>query len=264
VNKYIVILKKSFKSQMIYKSAVFSGMISTVLSFCIQVCLWKALLQTELSDGTSFEDMIFYVLVKTFVSILTRANISSTIEAAILDGSILTELLKPISYKYNLLATILGKNIYNTVTRFIPVMVIGMLIISFKKKPEISMLSFFLFIVALALGILIMFEITYLFGLLAFKIQRCWFLRFYIDAFTKFFGGTAIPLWFYPYFLQKISCFLPFQYITFIPVNIILNRISMAESLLCILAAFLWLLILNVLDKKMWHYATRNLTINGG
>ncbi len=264
MNKYIVVFQKAFKSQIIYKSASLSGMLSTVLSFGIQICLWKALLGTELCEGNSFYDMILYVLITLFVSTLTRANVSTTIENAILDGSISTELLKPISYKYFLLSNILGKNSYGLITRVFPVAVIGIIILLIGNQTNISILSAVLFIVAVILGILIMFEITYLFGLLAFKIQRCWYLRFYVDAFTKFFGGTTVPLWFYPAFLQKVSYFLPFRYITFEPINIILNRISLQQSCFSILIAATWLVVLNLLDLKMWNYATRNLSINGG
>ncbi len=185
-------------------------MLSTVLSFGIQICLWRALLGTELCEGNSFYDMILYVLINLFVSTLTRANVSTTIENAILDGSISTELLKPISYKYYLLSNIFGKNSYNLITRVLPVAVIGVILLLIGNQTKLSFLSAVLFWVAVTLGILIMFEITYLFGLLAFKIQRCWYLRFYVDAFTKFFGGTTVPLWFYPAFFAKSQLFFAF------------------------------------------------------
>ncbi len=264
MNKYIVVFQKAFKSQIIYKSAALSGMVSTILSFGIQICLWKALLGTELCDGNSFYDMILYVLINLFVSTLTRANVSSTIENAILDGSISTELLKPISYKYYLLSNTLGKNSYNLIIRVLPVTLIGIVMLVIGNETSISLIPSLLFIIAVILGILIMFEITYLFGLLAFKIQRCWYLRFYVDAFTKFFGGTTVPLWFYPSVLQKASYFLPFRYITFEPINIILSRITLQQSCQSILIAAGWLIILNLLDSRMWNYATRNLSINGG
>ena len=85
LRKYIIVFEKAFKSQMIYRSAALAGLASTILSFGIQVCLWWALLGTELYDGTSFPDMVLFVLVNSFVSTFTYANISTTIEAAMVD-----------------------------------------------------------------------------------------------------------------------------------------------------------------------------------
>lgn len=264
LRKYIIVFEKAFKSQIIYRSAALAGLASTILSFGIQVCLWWALLGTELYDGTSFPDMVLFVLVNSFVSTFTYANISTTIEAAMVDGSIAMELLRPMSYKYYLLATILGKNSYNVLIRVLPVVVIGAVILGMGSGASISIALVLPFLLALVLGILVMFELTYIFGLLAFRIQRCWFLSWYINALTKFFGGTAVPLWFYPAFLQGMSYFLPFRYITFEPINILLGRVTAEQTVFCLLIALAWLLVLNVLSTFMWRNAVRGLTVNGG
>ena len=264
LRKYIIVFEKAFKSQMMYRSAALSGMASTILSFGIQVCLWWALLGTELYDGTSFPDMILFVIVNAFVATFTKANVSSTIEAAMVNGSIAMELLRPMSYKYYLMATILGKNTYNVLIRVLPVAVIGAVILEMGSGASISVAMVVPFLIALVLGILVMFELTYIFGLLAFRIQRCWFLSWYINALTKFFGGTAVPLWFYPAFLQGMSYFLPFRYITFEPINILLGRVTAEQTVFCLLIALAWLLVLNVLSTFMWRSAVRGLTVNGG
>ena len=247
---------------MIYRSAAISGAISTLLSFGIQLCLWWALLGTDLYDGTSFQDMILFVLINTFVTTFSKANIATTIEAAVADGSISMELLRPISYKYYLLASILGKNLYSTLIRVVPITMIGIAILKEYQFVELYMIIPFLF--SLILGILVMFELTYIFGLLAFRIQRCWFLSWYIDALTKFFGGTAVPLWFYPESLQGISYFLPFRYITSEPINILLGRVPLEQIWVSLLISMVWLLILNVISSLMWHNAMHGLTVNGG
>ena len=107
--KYWVVFKKSFKSQMIYRSAMLGSIASTVLSFGIQLCLWYVLLGTSVHNGTSFTDMVIFVIVNALVSTLTRSNISTTIETAVVDGTIAMEIIRPISYKYYLLSNILGE-----------------------------------------------------------------------------------------------------------------------------------------------------------
>ena len=79
-----------------------------------------------------------------------------------------------------------------------------------------------------------------------------------------FFGGTAIPLWFYPGWLQKVSYALPFRYITFEPVGILLGRTQGNEIWMSLLVAALWLLVLNAVDHLMWRSAVKGLSVNGG
>ncbi len=262
MRKYAVVFAKSFKSQMIYRAATLSGMVSTLLSFAIQVCLWQALLGTGLENGTSFTDMVLFVIINTFVSTLTRANIATTIEAAVMDGSIAMEILRPISYKYYLLANIFGKNVFSVFTNVLPVAIVGAFFLGGAQMP--SVWAVLLFLVSLVLGVLLMFELTYIFGLLAFRIQRCWFLSWYIGALTTFFGGTAVPLWFYPQALQAVSYLLPFRYISFEPINLLLGRTPIGEAWVPLLCAFAWLLVLGLLDRAMWRSAVRELTVNGG
>ena len=135
MRKYWVVFAKSFKSRMIYRAATLSSVASTLLSFAIQICLWYALLGTGLQDGTRFTDMVLYVLVNMFVSTLTRANIATTIEAAVVDGSIAMEILRPISYKYYLLSSIFGRNAFSVVTNVLPVVVIGAFFLGGAQLP---------------------------------------------------------------------------------------------------------------------------------
>lgn len=262
MRKYRIVFQKAFKSQMIYRAATLSSAASTLLSFAIQICLWHALLGTGLQSGTSFTDMVLFVIVNTFVSKLTRANIATTIEAAVTDGSIAMELLRPISYKYYLLVNIFGKNAFSVMTNVLPVAAVGAFFLGGAEAPEIG--SVLAFLVSLVLGVLLMFELTYTFGLLAFRIQRCWFLSWYVSALTTFFGGTAVPLWFYPKALQTVSYVLPFRYVAFEPVNLLLGRTPAGEAWAPILCALVWLLVLGLLDRVMWRSAVQGLTLNGG
>ena len=210
MRKYRIVFQKAFKSQMIYRAATLSSAASTLLSFAIQICLWHALLGTGLQSGTSFTDMVLFVIVNTFVSKLTRANIATTIEAAVTDGSIAMELLRPISYKYYLLANIFGKNAFSVMTNVLPVAAVGAFFLGGAEAPEIG-------------------------SVLAFLVS-----------------------------LQTVSYVLPFRYVAFEPVNLLLGRTPAGEAWVPILCALAWLLVLGLLDRVMWRSAVQGLTVNGG
>lgn len=262
MKKYWLVFKKSLKSELIYRSAALWGIAGAVLSFLIQIFLWRALLSTGIRQDASFPDMLLYVLINSFMLQLTHTNAAGIIEAAMMDGTISMELLRPISYKWYMLSQTLGKNIYGTLTATAPVLAIGLFFLSGAVLPDMA--HILLFILSAILGAALMFQVTYLAGLLAFWLQRCWFIRFYLSGLRSIFGGTMVPIWFYPEFLKSASYWLPFRYITFEPINIFLMKTPAEQAWTPILAALLWLVGLSMADKLVWRAATKKLTVNGG
>ena len=237
-------------------------MLSASLGFLIEICLWRALLGTGVRQDIRFPDMLLYVIINTFMLQLTRTNVAGMIETAMVDGTISMELLRPISYKGYMLAQALGKNIYGSLTATLPVLVLSLFLLSGAALPDgIHML---LFTLSALLGIMLMFEVTYLAGLLAFWLHRCWFIRFYLNGLRSIFGGTLVPIWFYPGLLKALSYCLPFRYMTFEPINLFLMKTPANRAWVPLLAASLWLMGLSLLDRLVWRAATRRLTVNGG
>ena len=262
MKKYWIVFTKSLKSEMTYRFAAVAGVVSALLGFLIQIFLWKALLGTGVQQDTNVSDMLVYVLINSFMMELTRANVASRIENAMVDGTVSLELLRPISYKYYTLANTFGENLYGTITRTVPILLVGAFFISADSLPD--PVHGALFAVSALLGALLTFQVTYLVGLLAFWLQRSWFISFYLGGFMKIFGGTVVPLWFYPQFLVTASYFLPFRYMTFEPINLFLEKTAVEDAWVPILAAALWLVILSIADKLVLHAAVKKLTVNGG
>ncbi len=262
MKKYWIVFKKSLKSELTYRSAALWGLLSAMLGFLIQVFLWQTLLETGVRDDTSFPDMLLYVLINSFMLQLTHTNVAGMIENAMIDGTISMELLRPISYKGYMLAQTLGKNIYGSLTATAPVLLLSLFFLSGALLPDA--IHIVLFILSAFLGICLMFEVTYLAGLLAFWLQRCWFIRFYLYGLRNIFGGTMVPIWFYPELLKTLSYCLPFRYMTFEPINLFLMKTSVEQAWVSLLAASLWLIGLCLVDRLVWQAATKKLTVNGG
>lgn len=74
MKKYWLVFKKSLKSEFIYRSAAPWGIVGAMLSFLIQIFLWRALLGTGVRQDTSFPDMLLFVLINSFMMQLTRAK----------------------------------------------------------------------------------------------------------------------------------------------------------------------------------------------
>lgn len=257
---YILVAQKLFKAQFSYKLSTVLSLFSALLSFFVQISLWSALAGSGNSE-TTLEGMVVFVMINTFVSVATSANIASELEPAIRDGSISGYFLRPVSFKYYCFSEVIGKNLYNILTTALPIVILALLLFSL---PLPSPFYFMLFIISLLLGCIIMLELTYIFGLLAFFTQRAWYISWYLSAFLTFFGGTAVPLWYYPDFLKTISSFLPFKYVSFEPINLFLEKTTPIDGVLGMCIAVFWILALNLMGYAIYSVVRKRLSVNGG
>ncbi|MDR2618749.1 MAG: ABC-2 family transporter protein [Treponema sp.] len=262
VTKYTALFTGAFKSRLVYRLSTITGIFSSGIFLFIQYSLWKTLISTGIRQDVSLKDMIAYIMITTAAGALSRGDIANQLGAAIRDGSVTGFLLQPMSFRLYQFSSMLGGNCYAFLTSALPVIIGGCVLIGVPAPPSIRHAVFSILITLT--GVLIKFEIIYIFGLLAFWTQSTWFIDWYVDAAVSLFGGTLIPLWFYPEGLEKITRFLPFRYISFEGVNSYLGRISpdgMAQSLGMALG---WWLVLYGAGKLLWFAARKKLTLNGG
>lgn len=262
MQKYWMLFQKTFQSQMAYRSTTLLTLLSAAVSFVIQVSLWTALIQSGVKDGITLSDMVVYIVLNTVILTVTRADIASDIEIEIRDGSVAMHLLRPISFKLYWLSTVMGKNCYKLCVSTLPIVILGAVFAGFSAPKAWWHVLFAL--ISTVLGTLIMFEITYIVGLIAFWVQKTWYLSFYLKAGTTLFGGTTVPFWFYPELLNQLSYFLPFRYISFEAISLYLGKMTFEQGLFSLLCSAVWLAVLEAVGLLVWRSAQTKLCVNGG
>jgi ABC-2 type transport system permease protein len=85
-----------------------------------------------------------------------------------------------------------------------------------------------------------------------------------LRAGVTFFGGTLIPLWFYPKVLEKLSIFLPFWYITFEAINYGLGKAPLSKAFQSLGMAMFWAVLLFLIGHLIWKRVQQRMAINGG
>lgn len=260
---YFEIIKKSFRQRFAYKIDSYLSIIGTLTTLFIQISLWYALIDKGGNvNGISFMNMFDYLVINTIVLALVDSNAGNELAKRVQDGSVSIDLIRPVSLKYFLLAQDVGNNLFKTLFSVLPVCIVSIAIFGFTVPADTG--SFFLFVFSIINGIIIIFHINYIFGLLAFWLNSTWFISWYTTALFRLFGGTLVPIWFYPRVLQNMSEFLPFKLITFAPIEIYIGRLSLRSSVFVVLTQFLWIIILIFIEKLVWHRAQNKLTIQGG
>ncbi len=260
--KYLILFAKTFKACASYRASMWGNLIFSLLGFLVTVSLWSALIATGVRTDVTVSDLMFYSLVSSTVRWMCSCDVAVMLEDQIRDGSVSMHFLRPISFRRSLVATVLGENAFFMLLGQIPLLIAAVTLIGLPAPAGIMEAG--CFALSAVLGMLILFELYYAVGLLAFWLQQTWFLGRYVNAGFTLFGGATVPLWFFPEALNAFTRFLPFRYIHFEAINMYLGRMTQQEMLVSLLISLAWLTGLRLLSAYGWHRAQRKLTINGG
>ena len=178
------------------------------------------------------------------------------------DGFIAVDLIRPVNFKFYLFAEDLGDNCFRLVFSALPACIFVAIFFGFTLPDQAA--TFILFLISLVNGLILIYYINYLLGLLAFWFKTSFYVDWLLGAFITLFAGSIVPLWFYPDLLYRISKFLPFRLVMFDPLAIYLEKISYSDSLKVILTQIAWIFALMVLEKYVWKKAQAQITIHGG
>ncbi|WOO34831.1 ABC-2 family transporter protein [Anaerocolumna sp. AGMB13020] len=258
---YKILLNNSFRQRYTYASGVWIQMLGGILFVFMQGSLWTALIQTGYTDVT-LKEMISYVVINAFVSYSTGFNVTSVISDRIQDGMIAIDLILPVKLKWKLFFENIGGNIFDVLFSGISGLITALILYGAAAPVDWWHCIFFVFTVLL--GVIISYQIIYIFGLSAFWIVKPWYISILVGGLAKLFGGGVIPLWLYPDWLLPICEILPFRFISYEPIQIYIGNYTMLQSMRCILMQVFWLLALMLLEKLIWTKAGKKVFVQGG
>lgn len=258
------ILSISFKEKSVFR---FDYILSTLYSFfsiLLKVSLWKGLYGNSggAINGIVLNDMIVYSILSSFTQGITNTSVMNDLNSSVLDGSISSSLLLPIGLKKYMFINSLTKNLFLTIYGIVPSVSAAMLFFGFH--PNIRLSNLVLYIFSVIMGILINFLYNFLFGSSVIWLRNSFFLKNVNSVLLNLFSGALVPLWFFPHGLKAISDFLPFRYIVFEPIAILLNTKSHEETLFVLVMQLFWITILFCAVTLVWHRGRTKIMIQGG
>ncbi len=260
---YLEFVRKSFFERYVYRANSFIYLAGSIIRLMVMVSVWKVLLDSGISpEGVTFVDMMSYVIINMIVTTLISSNMTSRITAKIKTGDIAIDFIRPVSLKYSLISEQLGINLFRGIFNVIPVCLVALLF--FNLKFPNSFLDVVMFTISIINGIILMFAINYILALCSFWLKTGKYNERYLRTLFELFGGTFIPLWFYPQFLYKLSYYLPFRLVTFDPISIYLGKLSLEASLKVITTQLIWIVCLYLLERYLWLKAQNYIFIQGG
>ncbi len=215
----------TYKEWAAYRSHMLLSLIVGPAFFLAQVFIWKAVYAGHDSiSGFNLEQMLYYYGTASVIYYLIMDFADWNLQMLIRTGRFLTFALRPLSHRFFALAQKVGHRILGFIFEFVPVWLIFALVFRIPLIPARP----FWAVLSIALGFMMMFLVDYTVGTLAFWLTRTDGIRALFRFFRDVLAGVFIPLSFFPAVIQKVLFFLPFQFITYVPVRVFIGSYELA------------------------------------
>lgn len=260
--KYMELIKITVSNNFVYFWSFLVKNLFFVLIMLVYLLLWKNIYATKGAQiaGFGINSMIWYLVVTEIIT-LSRPNGHVQINKDVKDGSIAYLLNKPYHYVLYNISLFIGDFSVKFVANCLTGVAVGIVFVGFLSGFNIGHLPFIL--MSILVGCLINFLIYMNIALTAFWLEEnsAFFWIYSKLVFTL--GGMLMPIDLFPVWLQAITRYLPFAYVTYVPGKLAVDfsfdlffrefPIQVGYMLFFLLTAFM-----------MYGKGAKNLNVNGG
>ncbi|WP_410497181.1 ABC-2 family transporter protein [Cellulosilyticum sp. ST5] len=265
---YIPFMKAKIQTFLAYPISVYLFIFSSFLEVLANYYLWVAVYQNsnqQILGGFTIDEMITYIFMSYVTGSIVRVGIATDIGIDVVEGSIASNLIKPINYKVKLLFESLG-GMFSQIVMPAGFVWLGLILVNWVGKgimpPSLSTIIFY--IVSGLMSFLILFFFEFCFGMIAFYTQYVWGMAMIKNALLLFLTGQIIPIVFFPEAVRYVFDYLPFTSMNYTPVMIYLGKLQGSSLYLAMGKQIAWVILLYILSCIVWHKATKRLTVLGG
>lgn len=225
---------------MAYKFNIYGWIFQGIMTLIAGVLLWVAIYSENPGatiNGFTLPAMVGYLLMcQVAPSIGMGADQSfNLVSDDIYKGAIATSLTKPVDYRLKCFIMSLGNASATFFLLFVPLFTVAWLILVFGFGLAVfTWYNFLFFLLASFFALTINDSFDFLFGEITFYTQGYFGLMVIKDTFFALLSGAMIPFSFYPSWAQSFLPYLPFASLVSSPVNILLGRLSLKETLVAL------------------------------
>lgn len=234
-----------------------------VVSPVVYLSVWRAVANAQGGvKGLSANDFVTYYLTLLVVDVLTSDIVIHILAYKVQDGTLSGDLLRPVHPIFT--STLMNNLAFKALTfgALVPIMIVLTLLL----RPDFSAVTFGSVLTALP-AIVLGFAISFLLGAavtsMAFWTTRVYSLTDLVVMVTLLFSGQFVPLELMPGPIQQAAQLLPFQFMRYFPVQLILNRLSSAEIVRGYAVGAVWLVLLIGLFLVVWRAGVKRFSAVG-
>ncbi len=235
---YLEFARKAFAREATYRMEVFTEIGSLVLRVYILRSLWTALYaQNAAPINLPLHSMITYATIAMLMSLILEVDGTRLIREKVREGTIATDLMKPISVPLYFFSDGLGQTLLHALL-VIPSLLCALLLVRIDVPPPATFAAFLL---AFAIGYGVNFFLNFLMNSIAFWTLETFAAQLIVRWASDLLSGQIIPLTLFPGIFGRIVFALPFAAIYSTPLLIYVGVIPPEQWALSIATQVAWL-----------------------
>jgi ABC-2 type transport system permease protein len=223
--------------------------------------VWTSLYaQNAAPAGVPLHAVLTYTVVALLMSLVLEIDGTRAIREKIREGTIATDLMKPISLPLYFFSDGVGMTLLHAIL-IVPALVLSLVIVRIDVPAPHVLAAFAL---SFLLGYLVNFLLNFLMNCVAFWTLETFAIQLMVRWVSDLLSGQIVPLIFFPGVLQKIVLALPFAAIYSTPLLIYLGTIPPSGYLAAMAAQVGWCIGFAALSWVVWRAAQSRVVVQGG
>ncbi|MCO6437067.1 MAG: ABC-2 family transporter protein [Phycisphaerae bacterium] len=265
--KYAIVFRVALSERLVYRVDFFVSTFLRFIPIITTILLWRAIYtggDREMVGGLSYQQMVaYYLLVMVNRAFGSMPGLATEIAGDIREGELRKYLIQPIDYLvYQTTLRMAHKAVYFLMASGPYAIIFWICRDYLPGWPTPTM--FLLIVLSCVLTFFLGFAINGMIGMLGF-----WFLEVasFVHVFMTaqyFLSGHMFPLSLLPPVVQKAVTWMPFAYETYYPTLILLQKLSVRESMGVIAVQAAWVVTLLLLMRIAWAMGLRRYAAFGG
>jgi len=261
IEPYVEFAKKAFSREATYRMEVFTNVGSLIVRLYLMRAVWTALYaQNAAPAGVPLHAILTYTTVALLMSLVLEIDGTRMIRDKIREGTIATDLMKPISLPLYFFSDGVGQTMLHALL-IIPALGVALLLVH-VDVPSPGVLA--AFAVSFLLGYCVNFLLNFLMNSVAFWTLETFAIQLMVRWVSDLLSGQIVPLIFFPGVLQRIVLALPFAAIYSTPLLIYLGTIQPRDYAAAFAAQVAWLVGFALLGTVVWRAAQQRVVLQGG
>jgi len=258
---YVAFAAKAFSREATYRMEVFTNVGSLLVRLYLMKAVWTALYaQNAAPAGVPLHAVLTYTTVALLMSLVLEIDGTRQIRDRIREGSIATDLMKPISLPLYFFSDGVGMTLLHALL-ILPTLALALFMVHIDVPPPAVLAAFAL---SFVLGYLVNFLLNFLMNCVAFWTLETFAIQLMVRWASDLLGGQIVPLIFFPGLLQKVVLALPFAAIYSTPLLIYLGNIPPSRYLAALALQAGWCAVFALLSWLVWRAAANRVVVQGG
>jgi ABC-2 type transport system permease protein len=246
-----------------YRANLMMYLLFWLVSPVVYLAVWVSIANSQGSvSGLTANDFVTYYLALLIIDQITSDITIHILANKIQDGTLAGDLLRPVH------PVLTGTLVYNIAFKALTFIVLIPIwfILALLFQPDFSAitpLSLLLTLPAVVLGFITNFLLGATLTCLAFWTTRVYSIAEFYFALVALFSGQFVPLQLMPPLVQNLAQFLPFQMFKYVPIQILLNRLTPAEMAWNLAMGGLWAIFSWLLFRQVWRAGVKRFSAVG-